>query len=180
MNGPSSRTEIELFLNFSKHLLVERYLPEVERCFARLTDEQIWLRANSESNSAGNLVLHLCGNVRQWITCGVGGAPDDRQRQREFDEKGPVPREVLLNRLRSTVQAAMEVLSNLDPASLTEKRLIQGKDRIVLEAIYHVIEHFSMHTGQIIYIAKALSGNGMGFYDFSSGVPELTVRRDDN
>jgi uncharacterized damage-inducible protein DinB len=178
MNRSAIRTEAELFLGFSKHLFVEQYMPEIERCFANLTDEQMWLRPNAESNSAGNLVLHLCGNVRQWITCGIGGVPDDRQRQKEFDEKGPVPREVLLNRLRSTVHAAVNVLSNIDPAILKEKRFIQGKERNVLEAIYHVVEHFSMHTGQIIFIAKALSGREMGFYDFSGGVPKLTVGLD--
>src|SRR6185436_5232970 len=93
----------QAFIKESRRLLVEEYLPKIERCLEKLTDEQIWWRPNAESNSIGNLLLHLSGNARQWIVCGLGGAPDERVRQAEFDERRTIPRDELLATLRGTV-----------------------------------------------------------------------------
>jgi uncharacterized damage-inducible protein DinB len=130
----------------------------------------VWWRANPESNSIGNLLLHLAGNVRQWIISGVGGATDERRRQQEFDEQGPMPSVEVLSRLRMTVEEADRVLAGISADSLLEGRTIQGRDVTVLEAIYAVVEHFSMHTGQIILLTKMWKGD-LGFYDLSSGIP---------
>ena len=151
--------------------MVEDYLPKIERCLERLTDEQIWWRANEESNSIGNLVLHLCGNARQWIVCGVGGASDQRDRDAEFAQRESIPRDELLTLLRSTIADVELTLQNLDPAVLLEHRTIQTSDVDVLEAIFHVTEHFSMHTGQIIMVTKMLSAHDLRFYDFEAGTP---------
>jgi uncharacterized damage-inducible protein DinB len=139
-----------------------------------LTDEQIWWRANEESNSIGNLVLHLCGNARQWIVCGVGGASDARDRDAEFAQRAVIGRDELRDLLRSTltdVEATLRQLKSQDPSVLLEQRTIQGSPVDTLEAIFHVTEHFSMHTGQIIMLTKMMTASDLRFYDFSAGSP---------
>jgi len=158
------------FLAQSRRLLTQSYLPRIEKSVEGLSDEQLWWRANAESNSIGNLILHLAGNIRQWIVSGIGGAADARDRQREFEERGPLPAAELLARIRSAVEDADQVLANLAPAALLERRRIQTYDVTVLQAIYTVVEHFSMHTGQTILLAKMWKGD-LGFYTLSHGVP---------
>ena len=151
--------------------MLEEYLPKIERCLERLNDEQIWWRANEESNSIGNLVLHLCGNARQWIVSGVGGEADARVRDAEFAQREMIARDELVALLRSTLADVGRVLKALDPATLLERRTIQGSDVDVLQAIFHVTEHFSMHTGQIIMLTKMLTSSDLRFYDFSGTEP---------
>jgi uncharacterized damage-inducible protein DinB len=159
------------FINRAINFLTGDYLPKIERCLEQLTDEQIWWRANEESNSIGNLVLHLCGNARQWIVCGLGFQPDNRVRDAEFARRDPVARAELLELLRSTLADVETVLRQLDPATLLEKRNIQGSEVDVLEAIFHVTEHFSMHTGQIIMLTKMMTAADLRFYEFEAGAP---------
>lgn len=159
------------FIRDAREYLSEHYLPKIEHCLEHLTDEQLWWRANPESNSIGNLLLHLSGNARQWIVAGVGGAPDVRERGGEFSETGPVPRAELIGRLRATVREADEVLGRLSPSELTGRRLIQGCEVSVLTAVFHVVEHFSMHTGQVLLLTKMLASRDLAFYDFSGGAP---------
>ena len=163
-----------LFLGEARRHLLEDYLPKIERCLGRLTDEQVWWRAGEHSNSVGNLLLHLEGNLRQWVVCGAGGREDLRERDREFAERRAVPRERLLENLRAAVEEAAEVLARLDPSTLLETRRVQGLDVTLLAAVFHAVEHFSMHTGQVILLTKMLAGGDLGFYDFSSGVPRAT------
>jgi uncharacterized damage-inducible protein DinB len=147
-----------IFLDKSRHLLLTDYVPKIERCLACLSDDDIWWRPNEASNSIGNLVLHLCGNVTQWIIGGVGNRPFERERQKEFDERAHIPAAVLLEKLQAVIEQADDVIGGLDEAELVTKRQIQGYTVTVLEAIYHVVEHFGMHTGQIIVLSKARSG----------------------
>jgi len=148
----------------SKHLRRE-FLPKIRQCVNELSDEDIWWRPNSSSNSVGNILLHLCGNVRQWIIAGVGETEDARVRELEFTEQGPLPKEILLERLESTVEEAVQVLETLNPDRLLEMRHIQVYDTTVLQAVSHVVEHFSGHTGQIIYINKLLKDKDCRFYE---------------
>jgi len=159
------------FLHRARTFLSSDYLPKIERCLEQLTDEQIWFRANEASNSIGNLLLHLCGNARQWIVAGVGQNPDRRDRDSEFSRRDVIARAALLEHLRSTLSEVDGVLENLDPNVLLEIRTIQGKSVDVLEAVFHVIEHFSMHTGQIILLTKLMLSTDLRFYDFETGVP---------
>ena len=159
------------FIAQAVDFLVHQYLPKIEHCLAELNDEQLWWRPNQASNSIGNLVLHLCGNARQWIIAGLGGAPDTRTRDAEFSQTEAIPRNELLAHLRSTVAQVEGVLNTLDPDILLERRLIQGVQVNVLKAVFHVTEHFSMHTGQIVLLTKLLNNKDLGFYDFSTGVP---------
>lgn len=164
MASPDPSDLARAFLDASREHLADELLPRIEQCVEKLTDSQVWWRANEASNSIGNLMLHLSGNARQWIVSGVGGAPDIRKRQQEFDERGPLPRAELLDRLRGTVREAARVLRDCDPAILSESRRIQGHEVTVLKAVYHVVEHFSMHTGQIILLTKAQTGKDAGLY----------------
>ncbi len=147
------------------------YLPKIERCLEKLSDEQIWWRANEESNSIGNLILHLCGNARQWIVCGVGSAPDNRNRDAEFEQRDIISRDALVALLHSTLTDVETTLQSVHPATLLDYRKIQGNDVDILEAIFHVTEHFSMHTGQIIMLTKMMTSTDLRFYEFDTGVP---------
>lgn len=162
------------FIVEARRLLLEEYLPKIERSLEKLTDEQVWWRPNPESNSIGNLLLHLSGNARQWIISGLGNAIDQRQRQTEFDQREGIPREELLGNLRKTVSEVGEVLLRFEPSRLLEEYHIQGTSSTALAAIFHVTEHFSMHTGQIILLTKMLAGVDLVFYDLSSGKPVHT------
>lgn len=157
----------------AEHFLVGEYFPKIERCLTALNDEQVWYRPNSKSNSVGNLVLHLCGNATQWIISGVGNRPDIRQRDREFEPETQVTKSELLLLLRTSISEVVSVLKNLNAESMLERRTIQGCDVDVLEAVFHVTEHFSMHTGQIIMLTKMLSDNDPGFYEFVDGKPQF-------
>ena len=164
------------FVAQSKSFLLDDFLVKIERAVNKMTDEQIWWRANEESNSVGNLLLHLAGNVRQWIVSGIGGAPDNRFRQGEFDERNQISGAELLANLRNAVEEACAVLDNLNADDLLEKRSIQGRETTVLSAIYHVVEHFAMHAGQIIFIAKMFAGD-MKFYEDAGGLAIPNWRR---
>jgi uncharacterized damage-inducible protein DinB len=161
------------FVQQARELLNHQYLPKIERCLERLSDEQIWWRSNPESNSIGNLLLHICGNARQWIVCGLGGEADRRERQSEFEQREG-SRDELVSLLRDTLSAVNKTLSDFDQSRLLEKYRIQGTEVTALNAIFHVTEHFSMHTGQIILLTKMLANVDLVFYDFSSGKPVHT------
>jgi uncharacterized damage-inducible protein DinB len=164
----------ESFIAEARRLLGEEYLPKIERCLEKLTDQQVWWRPNPESNSIGNLLLHISGNARQWIVCGLGTAIDQRQRQTEFDQREGIPLAELLAKLRTTVSEIDEVLAGFEPSRLLDEYQIQGTSSTALVAIFHVTEHFSMHTGQIILLTKMLAEVDLVFYDFSSGKPVHT------
>jgi len=165
---------LEAFVQEARRLLTEEYLPKIERSVEKLSDEQVWWRPNPESNSIGNLLLHLSGNARQWIVCGLGGEADERQRQTEFDAREGIPRDELIQKLRTTLAEVSEVLVQFDPARLLDEYPIQGTKATALAAIFHVTEHFSMHTGQIILLTKMLANVDLVFYDFSTGKPVHT------
>lgn len=165
------------FMSAARKYLSEDYLPKIERCLESLEDEEVWRRPNENSNSIGNLVLHLEGNARQWILSGVAGERDERVRQKEFDEREPRRKRELLEKLRATLEEIDGALSSLDEKRLTERVKIQGYDVSVLGAIFHVVEHFSMHTGQIIFMTKMLRDENLAFYDFSSGEPRQSWRK---
>jgi uncharacterized damage-inducible protein DinB len=164
----------QAFIENARELIKGEYLPKIERCVEQLTDEQVWWRANADSNSIGNLLLHISGNARQWIVCGLGGATDMRQRQTEFDERRVIPPAELLGLLRTTLAEVDSVLGRFDSARLLDSFPIQGTEATALAAIFHVTEHISMHTGQIILLTKLLANLDLVFYDFSSGKPLYT------
>jgi len=152
-----------IFLDCSSRRLVLQ-LSRIGECLNKLSPGEIWSRGNENENAIGNLVLHLSGNVQQWIISGVGGAPDNRQRDAEFAARALMETSELMGRLEATVNEAIVVLSGVTAERLAEQVRIQKYDITVLEAIYHVVEHFSQHTGQIIFATKMLTGEDLGFY----------------
>jgi len=161
----------DAFLNQSVDFLAGHYLPKIEQCVAVLSEEDLWWRPNEASNSIGNLILHLSGNVGQWIVSGIGGKADTRRRQEEFDATGGKKKEEVVKLLRETVQEACNVLRSTSPERLLEHGVIQGKDVLLFYAVYHAVEHFSMHTGQIIQMTKERTARDLGFYGFEQGKP---------
>ena len=166
----------QAFLERSRTFLADEFLPRVAACVQVLEPADLWWRPNQNSNSVGNLILHLAGNTRQWIIAGVGGVPDIRARDKEFAAREGLGGSELMAALEGTVAEAARVLAALDPALLLVERSIQGKQVTLLHAVYHVVEHFSMHTGQIIYITKLRTGRDLGFYGMVDGVPERRWR----
>ena len=136
----------------------------IEDCVGRLNHEQIWTRNADNVNSIGNLVLHLCGNVRQWIGFGIGDLADQRNRDSEFAARGGLQPAELVERSRKTVSEAIDIIGKFDPARLMEKVTIQNTEVTKIEAIYQVVEHFAQHTGQIIFVTKMLTGDDLGYF----------------
>ena len=153
----------ELFLAANRKTL-GLWHQRIQTCLDSLTPEQIWWRSGDNANAIGNLVLHLCGNVRQWIIAGAGGAPDLRERDAEFNQREVLPTAQLKERLASTVAEADQVLGRLTDAGLLELRHIQVYDLTVLQAVHDSVQHFALHAGQILYITKLLTGADLGFY----------------
>jgi uncharacterized damage-inducible protein DinB len=158
------------FLNRSRGYLAREYPTKIQRCLDVLPADALWRRDDASENSVGNLLLHLSGNVRQWIVSGVGGAPDTRRRSTEFDAREGVDASTLMAGLLETLRDADEVLASLDERSLGEARRIQGREVNVLDAVYHVVEHFSMHTGQIILLTKRYAPGRVQFYEDAGGL----------
>lgn len=153
-----------LFLECSRKELLEQSWPRLRECVESLTDSQVWWRPNPASNSIGNLILHLNGNVRQWIVSSFNRLEDRRNRPAEFSAKEGASASELLDLLGRTLQEASQVLARLTEADLLAQYEIQGYHATGLGVVYHVVEHFGLHWGQIAYITKSISGRDLGFY----------------
>ena len=151
-------------------LLRDTYLPRLERAVHELPAADLWWRPHERTTSVGNLLLHLRGNIHQWICCGLGGAPDRRDRDAEFAAVAGGDADKLLRALRATVEEACGVIARLDAAALAGRVSIQGFELTRLAAVLHVTEHMSWHAGQVAWIAKARAGerHGLAFYDDES------------
>jgi uncharacterized damage-inducible protein DinB len=167
------------FLERSRHYLALEYPAKIRRCLDVLPANALWSRTDESSNSVGNLLLHLEGNVRQWIVSAVGGAPDARYRSAEFTARDGATTDELFGALRATLDEADAVIARLTPAELLERRTIQGRDVAVMDAVYHVVEHFALHTGQIILLTKQLAPGSIRFYEDAGGlaIPRWSEQR---
>jgi hypothetical protein len=152
------------FLDFSRSKLLDQYWPRMRTCVESLTDEQVWWRPNDASNSIGNLLLHLNGNVRQWLVASFNQQDDTRDRPAEFFERDRLPGRALLDLLGATLDEAAAVLDRLTARDLAAPMHIQGYSVTGLDAVYQVVEHFGLHHGQILYISKMLRAQDLGFY----------------
>jgi len=161
---------VQLFIAQSRHYLATEYRTKLRAAVEKLPADALWWRPNEESNSVGNLLMHLAGNIRQWIVSGVGGAPSSRDRAAEFAAISGPGTEQLLANLDHVLDEVDGVLAKLTPADLAAMRTIQGRDVSVLEAVYHVVEHFSLHLGQIIFITKLHEPGAVKFYEDAGGL----------
>jgi uncharacterized damage-inducible protein DinB len=159
-----SARSTRLFLEVSRSKLLDQYWPRLRSSVESLTGEQVWWRPNEASNSIGNLILHLNGNVRQWLVASFNRLEDTRDRPAEFAERRLIAPAPLLEKLGATMHEASGVLSRLTEADLLDTFRIQGYSVTGLEAVYHVVEHFGMHHGQILYINKLTRDKDLGFY----------------
>jgi uncharacterized damage-inducible protein DinB len=159
-----------LFLDRARYLLLTEYRTKIRLAVDALPEDALWWRPNDQSNSAGNLLLHLAGNVRQWMVSGVGGEPDIRHRAAEFAAHSGPSRAELLAALNEVFDDVGRVVDRLTPDALLERRTIQGRDITVLDAIFTCVEHFSMHLGQIILLAKLRTPGAVQFYEDAGGL----------
>jgi uncharacterized damage-inducible protein DinB len=135
---------------------LEEYLDKIRLALAELDEEQVWWRPAPGTNSAANLLLHLCGNLSLWILAGAGGRPYQRHRGGEFAAQGGFTKAELVERLTRVVGDCREVLAALDAGDLGRPLEVQGYETDLLSAVVHGVEHMSYHTGQIVWIAKQL------------------------
>jgi uncharacterized damage-inducible protein DinB len=153
---------------FREHML-EEYVPRIRRCTEMLSAEQVWQRPAPACNSIGNLLLHLTGNVRQWILAGLGGARDERDRPAEFATAGAGQPSAtdMVDELEAVVREAARVVDDLRPEDLLAHVPFQGGQfgRSALAGVVHVLEHFSGHAGQIYALTKQMTGRDLRFYD---------------
>jgi uncharacterized damage-inducible protein DinB len=155
----------QIFLTEAADKLAEN-LSRLETCVPKLPPELLWARDSENENAVGNLLMHLEGNVRQWIVSSLGGAPERRDRPGEFAARSGPASQVLMANLRGTVTDAIRTIRALPDARLHEPVTIQGYDTTVLAAIFHVVEHFSGHTYQIILLTKHVTREDLGFYGY--------------
>ena len=164
MTSPATRDVSTAFLEFSREKLLAQYWPRLRSCVESLSDEQVWWRPNPSCNSIGNLVLHLNGNVTQWLIASFSHLEDRRDRPAEFSRTEGISRAELLETLAATMERASELLARLSESDLRAPYDIQGYHVTGLEAVYQVVEHFGLHYGQIAYITKMLCNQDLGFY----------------
>ena len=145
-------------------LRLEENTPRVEKCLAELTEAEVWQRPNLASNSIGNLILHLCGNITQYAISSLGNLPDARNRDAEFAAMGGFSKAELLEKLRATVRQAVRTIRQASDAELLHVRSVQGFNMSGIGIIVHVCEHYSYHTGQIAFWTKLLKDKDLGFY----------------
>jgi uncharacterized damage-inducible protein DinB len=155
-------TIADLFMNYSISKL-DKMTDAIALCLGKLSDEQIWRRNCSNENAVGNLILHLCGNVQQWIGYSIGGDPDTRNRPAEFSATN-APRAELEEKLRATIEHALDILRKFPPQRLADVVQTQNGQSTALEAIYQVVGHFQQHAGQIIFATKQFSGEDLAIY----------------
>ncbi|MFL5487397.1 MAG: DinB family protein [Gemmatimonadaceae bacterium] len=158
------------FLSRSRYWLTKEYPIKIRQCVDAMPPGVVWARPNQGSNSVGNLLLHLTGNVTEWILGGVGGRSVTRDRRSEFLSRQGGDAGALLDNLEAVLREADSVLAGLSEADLERSVVIQGRDTTVLAAIYHVVEHFSMHTGQIVFLTKMYSPGKIHFYEDAGGL----------
>jgi hypothetical protein len=138
-------------------------LGRIKHCLSQLSNEQVWWRRQPSFNSIGNLILHLGGNLQQWIVAGLGGVADVRDRPAEFAERDPIPKEKLLRNLEAVVDEARAVLARQTARQLLEARRIQGFDVTGLAAIFDSVPHFRGHTQEIVSMTRLQLGDAYQF-----------------
>ena len=143
---------------------MEESMRMIRKSLEMLSEENIWQRPNTASNSIGNIMLHLCGNIRQYAIAALGGEADIRERDKEFDARSGWGKEALLKMLEDTTARASAVIAGADHANLVKVRRVQGFKLSGIGIIMHVVEHLSYHTGQIAFWTKCLIDADLGFY----------------
>ena len=153
-----------LFIQEINRRLFKESFPRLRQFLNELSEEEIWYKPNENSNSVGNLSLHLMGNARQWVISGLGKEADVRTRQQEFDEKGPIPTATLLQQLDALEEELTACITSIPQGKLLETHDVQGFKENGIAILVHVVEHFSYHVGQITYFVKAKKNIDTAYY----------------
>ena len=167
----------EIFVARSRYWLTKEYPIKLRHCLNALPRGAVWARPNQDSNSVGNLLIHLTGNVTEWILGGVGGRSYKRYRAGEFAQRDGADASKLMDDLEAVLREADRVLAGLTEKDLERSVVIQERETNVLGAIYHVVEHFAMHTGQIVFLTKLYAPGRIQFYEEAGGVARPTWHR---
>ncbi len=154
-NAPDVSAE---FMQASRALLMGDYMPKLRKITDTIAEEDVWWRPNDASNSVGNLLLHMSGSLRHWIVTGMGGAPEVRDRRSEFSANGGPSLAELMERVETTAARIDQMLADIEQVSLIERVAVGRFSVSRLHAVYHAIEHFGYHLGQIAYVAKLRTG----------------------
>jgi len=165
----AARTAGDEFIEASRIFLRQDFLPKLLHCLNAMSEDQIWWRPNEQSNSVGNLVLHLRGNLKQWVVASLGGQSFRRERDAEFATRERVSRAELISGIEAAIAEVESVLVNFPTAQLLVRYQVQVYQVSALQAAYHVVEHFSYHLGQILYIYKLQTAIDPGFYRHLAG-----------
>lgn len=155
-------------------LRINENTPRVAQCINELTEEQVWQYPNENSNSMGNLLLHICGNMTQYVISSIGGSKDERVRDEEFGTKGGYTKAELIAKLEATMQQACEVIEKMTEQEAMRVRMVQGFNYSGIGNIMHAVEHYSYHTGQIAFYTKLLKNMDLKFY----GNMDLNVKNE--
>jgi uncharacterized damage-inducible protein DinB len=154
METPRSLNDVTLEALRSR---IVRIIPaQIKSCVEELSDEQLWWRPNEQANSIGNLILHLSGSMRHYLSRGVGGIDYTRDRPSEFAERGPIPRTQLLSIFDETIEQADRVLGSFDTSRFLEPTEEQNYVPTIFDLIYNISIHLATHAGQIVYVTKML------------------------
>lgn len=138
--------------------------PRIEKCLRQLTEDQVWKKPNANTNSIGNLILHLCGNITQYAHSSLGNEKDARNRDLEFSADGGFSKKKLLEKITVVTERAVQVIETISEDELLRNRKVQGFDYSGISIIIHITEHFSYHVGQIAFFTKLLCDKDLGFY----------------
>ena len=152
----------EFIKDCSRHL--NEYTKRVKICLDMLSEEQVWQKPNEASNSIANLMLHLCGNMTQYVLSALGGKADLRERDKEFSAKSGYTKDELYKKLSSVVHSVIEEIQIHDEDSLLKTKTVQGFEKNGIAIILHITEHYSYHTGQIALLTKLMTNEDLGFY----------------
>lgn len=147
-----------------KRRLIEESLPRINKCLDELTLEEVWHKQNGNTNSVGNLILHLCGNVRQYVLSGIDGQEDVRERDLEFSEPGPINKQILKSRVADLMNEVNDALDRINADDMIREVSVQGFKENVTSILIHVTEHFSYHVGQITFYTKYIKDLDTEYY----------------
>ncbi len=133
---------------------------DILRCVEQLSEAQVWARGGEWDNSVGNLLLHLEGNMRQWILHGIDEQPDVRERDAEFALETTVTAAEAKAKFSATIAESCTVIAAVTPERLLEVIDPQPtgtwRHATVLEAILLVEGHLRQHMGQIVVLTKQM------------------------
>jgi uncharacterized damage-inducible protein DinB len=156
-------TKTMIVNEFERRLFEESY-SRIFKCLSLLNEESIWFSPNNQIPSVGNLILHLCGNARQWVLSGIGGSVDNRNREQEFVVQKNIKKSELIFLLENLKVNLKTTILEMPDSALNERKIIQGFEETGFSILIHVIEHFSYHTGQITTLTKMITNKQTGYY----------------